>query len=928
MRALLHRLPKPLLFALLGGLGCVFGALPGEWLLAALRPPASPAGTDALVAAPLVVARVAAPPEPQAFAPQLVARLQREEAKTGDVQISLMWDSLNDLDLHCVGPDGERIYHNHRRSKSGGELDVDMNARYTGRSEVIFVLDCSGSMMGRRMEETKLAAADLVQRLPPGMPLAVIGFHTTATNRLAMTNEARQVVRFIQSLRPLGGTRMDLGLKAAWEEFERVGKRRGAAGTNSPPLRSVLLFTDGVPNQGTEEATVTAASQLRQAGVRVIAVGTGDAKLDFLTSLTESTNQVFIATDGSLARAFAAAENLLKSPDWNRSQPAARAPTLRTAHTVVLAVDAWAGPLFVTTNTVIRNNVRATNFVRTNLVSLAQSSRLFLPGVRLGFAGGGAPELALPPPTDIGAFTNLLAKHMTPLPDDRAAGALMADTLRTAVSTLTNALGGWPAVAHAPNSNTVTMGTVAYLLGRPLPADAHARFIAELERAKRGGVNVFLLEAYNSGFLPQPFHEASRGVINRATLTPPLTTGGTGKPSPLPPGGASGFALLRQLGERFATLEFAHLQALRPPPTRVSTEPVENIFWPKGAAPAGKYLVEVVHFGAHASAEPTSYFVGLKLNGQVHEFKGHIAPGQTNRVHEFNLRSAADLAREQQAKEAAARAERREQLLRVGTPAGNVRATAGSGRNLLAAAVWTAALAVGLAALVTLGQALLLRARWLAARRTWAVLAAALGAGLLSGAVSQGGFAFFASGATSLSAGAAELLRFGQVVGWAVLGALVGLGLAFAVPNLPAHRSALAGAGGGAVGALAFLALTVGAGETAGRLLGAAILGLTIGLVVALVERLAREAALVVHWHENERTVINLGAEPVILGSSPEAHLYLPKHKGFPPITAIVTFSDGRVQMENKLSNSTHTLAGGNKLQIGELWIEIQTDAK
>ena len=95
-----------------------------------------------------------------------------------------------------------------------------------------------------------------------------------------------------------------------------------------------------------------------------------------------------------------------------------------------------------------------------------------------------------------------------------------------------------------------------------------------------------------------------------------------------------------------------------------------------------------------------------------------------------------------------------------------------------------------------------------------------------------------------------------------------------------------------------------------------------------LAERLAREAALIVHWHENERTVINLGATPVILGSSPEAHLYLPKHKGFPAITAVVTFRDGRVQMENKLSNSTHALAHGNKLQIGELWIEIQTDAK
>ncbi len=932
MRALLHRLPKPLLFALLGGLGCAVGWLPGELLLSALRPVAKvSAATSEASSAPLVVAKVAeAAPEPQVFPPQLVARLKREEAKTGDVQISLMWDSLNDLDLHCVGPDGERIYHNHRRSQSGGELDVDMNARYTGRSEVIFVLDCSGSMTGRRMEETKLAAADLAQRLPPGMPLAVVGFHSTASNRLSFTNDTPTVVRFVESLRAQGGTRMDLGLLAAQDEFARTDKRRGATGPNptNAPLRSVLLFTDGVPNKGTEDATVAAARQLRRGGVRVIAVGTGDARLDFLTSLTESTNQVFIATDGSLARAFAAAENLLKSPDWNRVQPVRTAPALRVAHTVVLAVDAWAGPLLVTTNPVVRNNVRVASVARTNLAFLPLATRLSLSGVRLGFVGGGVPELVLPPPGDMGAFTNLLATKMTTLPDDRAAGPLMVETLRTAIAALTNSLGGWPATTRVQASNSVPMGSVAYLLGRTLPADAHGRFLAELERAKRGGVNVLLLEAYNSGHLPQPFVDASRGVINRTTLAPMPVPVNSTRFSPASTAGANGHLLLRQLGERFATLEFAHLQALRPAPARVSNEPVENIFWPKGEAPAGKYLVEVVHFGAHATAEPTSYFVGLRLNGQVHEFKGHIAPGQTNRVHEFNLRSAADLAREQQAKETAARAERRERLLRVSTPAGTIRATAGFVRNLLAAALWTAALAVGLAALVTLGQALLLRARWLATRRTWVVLAVALAAGLLSGAVSQGGFALFASGATSLSAGAAELLRFGQVIGWATLGALLGLGLAFAVPNLPGHRAALAGAGGGVLGALAFLALTGWVGETLGRLLGAVVLGATIGLVVALVERLAREAALIVHWHENERTVINLGAEPVILGSSPEAHLYLPKHKGFPPVTAIVTFRDGRVQMENKLSNSTHTLAGGNKLQIGELWIEIQTDAK
>jgi len=91
------------------------------------------------------------------------------------------------------------------------------------------------------------------------------------------------------------------------------------------------------------------------------------------------------------------------------------------------------------------------------------------------------------------------------------------------------------------------------------------------------------------------------------------------------------------------------------------------------------------------------------------------------------------------------------------------------------------------------------------------------------------------------------------------------------------------------------------------------------------VESLAREAALIVHWDENERTVINLGPTPVVLGSSPEAHLYLPAEKGFPPEAAIVTFVDGMVELENLMTETRHTLQNGNKLEIGNLIIEIQT---
>lgn len=59
-------------------------------------------------------------------------RLEQENAKTGDIQVSLLWNNFNDLDLHCVEPSGDEIWYQRKKSTTGGEMDIDMNFAYGG----------------------------------------------------------------------------------------------------------------------------------------------------------------------------------------------------------------------------------------------------------------------------------------------------------------------------------------------------------------------------------------------------------------------------------------------------------------------------------------------------------------------------------------------------------------------------------------------------------------------------------------------------------------------------------------------------------------------------------------------------------------------------------------------------------------------------
>ncbi|HEY5935296.1 MAG TPA: hypothetical protein VIU61_11690 [Kofleriaceae bacterium] len=51
---------------------------------------------------------------------------------TGDVQVSLSWDTSADVDLHVIDPAGDEVLWLERLVASGGELDLDSNAGCSG----------------------------------------------------------------------------------------------------------------------------------------------------------------------------------------------------------------------------------------------------------------------------------------------------------------------------------------------------------------------------------------------------------------------------------------------------------------------------------------------------------------------------------------------------------------------------------------------------------------------------------------------------------------------------------------------------------------------------------------------------------------------------------------------------------------------------
>ena len=132
--------------------------------------------------------------------------------------------------------------------------------------EMVFVLDCSGSMRGVPMQQAKDAAKRALRRLTPDDTFQVIRFSNSASDLGPAPVPATPLnidiaIDYIDQLEGSGGTKMIEGIKAALE-FPHDPKR----------FRTVAFLTDGMIGN---EAEVLAAMSDRLGEARVFSFGVG-----------------------------------------------------------------------------------------------------------------------------------------------------------------------------------------------------------------------------------------------------------------------------------------------------------------------------------------------------------------------------------------------------------------------------------------------------------------------------------------------------------------------------------------------------------------------------------------------------------------------------------------------------------------------------
>ncbi|MGH7636147.1 MAG: VIT domain-containing protein [Gemmatimonadaceae bacterium] len=147
--------------------------------------------------------------------------------------------------------------------------------------DVTFVIDVSGSMSGRKLEQAKAAGRQLLRSLTERDRFRIIDFSTDVRSFrddfvLASDANIRSALRYIEELEAVGSTNISGALEEALRVYRSTRGEDTGTGLRAERLPLVLFMTDGAPTVGDRDPASIAARAARLRGdARVFSVGMG-----------------------------------------------------------------------------------------------------------------------------------------------------------------------------------------------------------------------------------------------------------------------------------------------------------------------------------------------------------------------------------------------------------------------------------------------------------------------------------------------------------------------------------------------------------------------------------------------------------------------------------------------------------------------------